>query len=125
MVEVGFESYQCGSKVRDCTHCVTATSHCSPLASCVPVQLSLLCTQLALRHLSGITSLGNTHLLFKNLPANAGNVRDVGSILGWEDPLVEAWQPTPGFLPGESRGQRSLMGYNPWDHKGLDTAEVI
>ena len=24
-----------------------------------------------------------------------------------------AWQPTPVFLPGESRGQRSLMGYGP------------
>ena len=24
-----------------------------------------------------------------------------------------AWQPTPGFLPGESHGQRSLAGYSP------------
>ena len=24
---------------------------------------------------------------------------------GQEDPLEEAWQPTPGFLPGESHGQ--------------------
>ena len=29
--------------------------------------------------------------------------------LGWEDPLE--WQPTPVFLPGESLGQRSLVGY--------------
>ena len=28
--------------------------------------------------------------------------------LGGEDPLEEAWQPTPVFLPGESHGQRSL-----------------
>ena len=27
------------------------------------------------------------------------------------------WQPTPVFLPGESHGQRSLVGYTPWDHK--------
>ena len=33
--------------------------------------------------------------------------------LGREDPLEEAWQPTPAFLPGESHGQRSLEGYNP------------
>ena len=46
-------------------------------------------------------------------PANAGDVRDVGSIPGREDLLEEAWQPTPGFLPGESRGQRSLAGYSP------------
>ena len=24
-----------------------------------------------------------------------------------------AWQPTPGFLPGESHGQRSLVGHSP------------
>ena len=24
------------------------------------------------------------------------------------------WQPTPVFLPGESHGQRSLVGCNPW-----------
>ena len=28
-------------------------------------------------------------LVVKNPPANAGDVRDVGSILGWEDPLEE------------------------------------
>ena len=26
-------------------------------------------------------------------------------------------QPTPVFLPGKSRGQRSLMGFGPWDCK--------
>ena len=26
------------------------------------------------------------------------------------------WQPTPVFLPGESHGQRSLVGYSPWGH---------
>ena len=28
-----------------------------------------------------------------------------------------AWQPTPVFLPGESHGQRSLVGYSPWGCK--------
>ena len=28
-------------------------------------------------------------------------------------PWRRAWQPTPVFLPGESRGQRSLVGYSP------------
>ena len=28
-------------------------------------------------------------LVVKNLPANAGDVRDVGWSLGWEDPLEE------------------------------------
>ena len=28
-----------------------------------------------------------------------------------------AWQSTPGFMPGESHGQKSLAGYSPWDHR--------
>ena len=32
-------------------------------------------------------------------------------------PLHEAWQPTPVSLPGESGGQRMLVGYSPWGHK--------
>ena len=31
------------------------------------------------------------------------------------------WQPTPEFLPEEFHGQRSLVGYNPWGQKELDT----
>ena len=31
--------------------------------------------------------------------------------LGQEGPLRRKWQPTPGFLPGESHGQRRLAGY--------------
>ena len=30
---------------------------------------------------------------------------------------------TPVFLPGESHGQRCLVGYSPWDHIELDTTE--
>ena len=29
-------------------------------------------------------------------------------------PWRRAWQPPPGFLPGDSHGQRSLAGYGPW-----------
>ena len=36
-----------------------------------------------------------------------------------------AWLPTPVFLPGESHGQRSLVGYSPWGHKELDTTERL
>ena len=35
------------------------------------------------------------------------------------------WQPTPVFLPGESHGQRSLMGYSSWGHKETDTTEQL
>ena len=31
------------------------------------------------------------------------------------------WQPTPVFLPGKSRGQRSLEGYSPWNSPGQNT----
>ena len=43
--------------------------------------------------------------------------------LGWEDLLEK--QPTPVLLPGESHGQRSLVGYSPWGRKELDTTERL
>ena len=45
--------------------------------------------------------------------------------MGWKIPCKRAWQPTPVFLPGKSHGQRSLVGYSPWDHKELDRTEHI
>ena len=32
-------------------------------------------------------------------------------------PCRRKWQPTPGFLPGKSHGQRSLAGYSLWGRK--------
>ena len=40
-------------------------------------------------------------------------------------PWRRAWWPTPVFLSGESRGQRSLVDYSPWGHKELDTTERL
>ena len=34
--------------------------------------------------------------------------------LGWKIFWRRTWQPTPGFLPGELHGQRSLADYSPW-----------
>ena len=34
-------------------------------------------------------------------------------------------QPSPGFLPGESHGQRRLAGYSPWGCKESDTTERL
>ena len=39
-------------------------------------------------------------------------------------PCRRKWQPTLVFLPGESHGQRSLMGYVLQGCKELDTTEV-
>ena len=53
-------------------------------------------------------------LVVNNPAANAGDIRDVGSIPESRRSLWRrAWQPTPVFLPGESHEQRSLVGYSP------------
>ena len=43
--------------------------------------------------------------------------------LGQEDPL-EKWQPTPVFLPGESQGRESLVGWRLWGRTESDTTEA-
>ena len=53
-------------------------------------------------------------LVVKNPPANAGNIRDVGSIPGLgRSPGGGHGYPLPVFLPRESHGQRSLADYSP------------
>ena len=56
----------------------------------------------------------NTSLICntKNPSVRAGDARDVCSI-----PSRRKWQSTPVFLPGKSHGQRSLVGYGPWNLK--------
>ena len=63
-------------------------------------------------------------LVVKNSPTRAGDIRDLGSIPGREDPVEEGVATTPVFLPGESHGQRSLAGCSPQGRKELDTTEV-
>ena len=64
-------------------------------------------------------------LVVKNLLANAMRHKRlrfdpwVGKI-----PWRRKWQLTPVFLPGESHGQRSLVGYSPGGHKELDMTEA-
>ena len=63
-------------------------------------------------------------LVVENPPANEGDSRCgfnpwVGKI-AWR----RAWQPTPVFSPGESRGQRSLAGTSSLGHKESDMTEV-
>ena len=62
-------------------------------------------------------------LVVKNLPANAGNIRDAGSILSWKDHLEKEMTTNSIFLPGKSHGQRE--GYSPYGRKELDTPEAI
>ena len=48
----------------------------------------------------------------------------------WFDPWIgeipwrRACQLIPVFLPGESHGQKSLVGYNPWGRKESNKAEA-
>ena len=48
----------------------------------------------------------------KEPPAYAGDARDLGSIPGSGALWRRKWHPTPVLLPGESHGQRSLVGYS-------------
>ena len=64
--------------------------------------------------------------MVQNLPANAGEIRDSGCVPGvGKIPWRRKWQPTPVSLLGEPHGQRSLMGYSPWDHKESDMIEEL
>ena len=45
--------------------------------------------------------------------------------LGEEDPLEREMTTHFSGLPGKSRGQRSLVGYSPWDRKQLDKTERL
>ena len=62
------------------------------------------------------------HMVKKSI-CNAG---DLGLIPGLgKIPWRREWQPTPVSLPGESCGQRSLAGHNPWGRKGSDTSKRL
>ena len=64
--------------------------------------------------------------MVKDPPANAGDVRDAGSILalgrfpggGNDNPLQYSCLENP-------HGQKSLEDYSPWSHKESDTTEAI
>ena len=61
--------------------------------------------------------------MVKNLPDNAADAKTWVQSLGQEDPLEEEWQPTLVFLPRQSHGQRSLVGYSLYRHRESDTTE--
>ena len=60
--------------------------------------------------------------MIKNLPANAGDIRDASSIPDSGRSLAE--ERATHSVPGESHGQRSLEGYNPKGRKESDTTEA-
>ena len=57
---------------------------------------------------------------------SARNSGDPGSIPGLgRYPGEGNSKPTPGLLPGESHGRRSLVGYTPWGRKEWDRTERL
>ena len=60
--------------------------------------------------------------MVKNLPAmQETQVQSLDGNISWR----KEWLLTPVFLPGESHGQRSLVGYSPWGHKESDMTKCI
>ena len=79
------------------------------------VQLTFFCSKLYQGASLGVQTV-------KNLPA----VQETGvQSLDQEDPLEKGQLATPLLLPGESHGQRSLVGYGPWCWKELDMTEWL
>ena len=74
---------------------------------------------------SSCVASSSVALAVKNPPANAGDVRDAGSLSrsagfpggGHGNPLQYSCLENP-------HGQNSLMGYSPWGHKESDKSEV-
>ena len=54
-------------------------------------------------------------LVVKNPPAGAGDGKRP-EFDSWvrKIPRRRKWQPSPVFLPGESHGQKGLVGHSPW-----------
>ena len=61
--------------------------------------------------------------MVKTPPAHAGDVSDGFDPWIRKIPWRKAWQHTPVILPGESHGQRNLVGYSPWSDKESDMNE--
>ena len=63
--------------------------------------------------------------MVKNMPANAGDIRDVGSVPGLgRSPGEGNGYPLQVFLLGESHRQRSLERYSPQGCKQSDMTEA-
>ena len=63
--------------------------------------------------------------MVKNPIANAGDIRDVGSIPGsGRSPGGGHGKPLQYSCLENPHGQRSLAGYSPQGHKGLDTTKM-
>ena len=72
---------------------------------------------LELRYVSTIERASQEALVIKNLPANTGDIRDTGSVLGLgRSPGGGRGDPLQCSCLKNPHGQRSLAGCSPWAH---------
>ena len=75
--------------------------------------------------MSCITLIGLPQWLSgKESSCNAGAAGEEGLICVMKISWRRSWQSTPVFLPRESHGQRSLVGYSPRGRKELDATKA-
>ena len=63
--------------------------------------------------------------MLKNAPVDAGDMRHRFDPWARKMPWSRHSNPLPGFLPGESHGQRRLVGYTAWGHTKSDMTEQV
>ena len=59
----------------------------------------------------------------ENLPTNAGNRRDLGSVSGWEDPLEEGMATHSSILAWRIPWTEEPGSYSPYGRKESDMPE--
>ena len=74
--------------------------------------------------LAAVAGASQVALVIKSLPANVGDIRVLGLITRSGRSPGGEHSTTPVFLPGESHGQRSLVGYSPRGHSESDMTEA-
>ena len=68
-------------------------------------------------HYTVVERASQVALVVKNLPANAGDVKEWVPSLGREDPWRKKWQPTPVFLP--EKNPMCLVDHSSWGLKRI------
>ena len=89
-----------------------------PLATCMKLQISKSSVDWGKKKNNNAQSKSASYVFIGDLSEDFPT--QVGKI-----PWRRQWHPTPVFLPAESHGGRSLMGYNPQPCKESDTTERL
>ena len=90
-----------------------------PLATCMKLQISKSSVDWGKKKKNNNAQSKSASYVFigdlsEDFPTQVGKI-----------PWRRQWHPTPVFLPGESHGRGSLVGYSPRGRKELDTTERL